>query len=65
MIERPAKFGGNLEYSQYEKLEDDFKEQKLHPMDLKTALAREIAILTAPIRKVMENNEKIIKEAYP
>ncbi|MBS3113155.1 tyrosine--tRNA ligase [Candidatus Woesearchaeota archaeon] len=65
VIERPAKFGGNLEYSQYEKLEDDFKEQKLHPMDLKTALAREIAILTAPIRKVMENNEKIIKEAYP
>ena len=65
VVERPLKFGGNLEYSRYEQLEDDFKEKKLHPLDLKNALALEIDKLVSPIRKAMKSKEKLILEAYP
>ncbi len=41
-VERPDKFGGNVEYSDYESLEKDFVSKKLHPMDLKIALAKEL-----------------------
>jgi tyrosyl-tRNA synthetase len=41
-IERPAKFGGNVEYASYEEAEKDFIEKKLHPMDLKSGVAREL-----------------------
>lgn len=63
LIERPAKFGGNVSYSNYESLEEDFVKKKVHPLDLKNAVAREINKLIEPLRK----NKKLIKlykEAY-
>lgn len=42
LIERPAKFGGNVEYANYEAVEKDFIEKKLHPMDLKSGVTREL-----------------------
>jgi len=50
-ISRPDKFGGNIEYSNYEDLESDFINKKLHPMDLKQALANELNLLLKPIRE--------------
>jgi len=65
LVERPAKFGGNVEYKNYADLENDFTAKKLHPEDLKKALARELAELLAPVRSAFEGKEKLIKEAYP
>lgn len=65
VIKRPEKFGGNLIYKNYSDLEKDFKEKKLHPMDLKNAVAIEINELTKSIRELMSDKEKIVKEAYP
>jgi len=39
-VERPEKFGGNVSFNSFESLEKDFSEKKLHPMDLKNALAK-------------------------
>ena len=64
LVERPEKFGGNKKYSNYEELEKDFIDKKLHPMDLKKAFAREINNILAPIRKNKDKFEKIAKEAY-
>ncbi|MFA4855471.1 MAG: tyrosine--tRNA ligase [archaeon] len=50
-IERPAKFGGNVEYGSYAALEADFVAGKLHPMDLKNATAECINELLEPVRK--------------
>jgi len=50
-IERPAKFGGNVEYNSYDDLEKDFVAGKLHPMDLKNATAENINELLEPVRK--------------
>jgi len=63
-IERPEKFGGNLSYDTYENLEKDFREKKLHPMDLKSGVAKEINKLLEPIRKDMKGKEDLIKKAY-
>jgi len=65
VVERPAKFGGNVSYKSYEELEKDYSEGKLHPMDLKTALAKEIDSMLEPIRKEFKGKEKLIQEAYP
>ncbi len=64
-IQRPEKFGGNLEFSSYEELEKVYSEGKLHPMDLKNALALEIDKMVDSIRKDFEGKEKLITEAYP
>src|SRR3989344_2875934 len=51
VVERSPKFGGNKEYKSYEDIESDFVNKKLHPMDLKNALAKEVNLLLAPVRK--------------
>jgi len=49
IIKRPDKYGGNLEYEDCESIEKDFKDKKLHPLDLKNAVAKEISILLSKI----------------
>ncbi len=64
VVERPEKYGGNLEYENYEELERDFKEKKLHPLDLKNAVGKEINLLLKLFRKNKKTLEKLSSEAY-
>ena len=50
-IKRPEKFGGNKIYESFKELEKDFVERKLHPMDLKSAMAEKINEILEPARK--------------
>ncbi len=50
-IERPAKFGGNVTFADYGALEGAFAAKKLHPMDLKKAVAEAVVELLEPARK--------------
>lgn len=50
-IVREEKFGGNVSFETYEALEDAFATGDVHPMDLKSAVAKEIAALLAPARE--------------
>jgi tyrosyl-tRNA synthetase len=61
-VERPDKFGGNVEYSDYESLEKDFVAKKLHPMDLKIALARELNEILGKIDR--GKMKKLVERAY-
>jgi tyrosyl-tRNA synthetase len=63
VIERPRKFGGNLEYNNYANLEKDFVEKKLHPLDLKNAVSKEIINLLKPFRE-SKKLQKLYEEAY-
>ncbi len=65
VIERPEKWGGNLNYKDYSGLEADFAAKKLHPQDLKSAVAREINILIEPVRQSLKGKEEMIRAAYP
>ena len=62
-IERPEKWGGNLEFNSYKDLEDAFVKKELHPMDLKTAVSKELNALLLPVREKLENNETAKKLA--
>lgn len=53
-IVRPEKFGGNISYESYEDVEKDFTLNKLHPMDLKKAVASELEKIISPVRKNMK-----------
>lgn len=64
VIERPAKFGGNLEFNTYEELEEAYKSKKLHPLDLKNTVANEINKLLEPFRRQKTEIETLAKEAY-
>lgn len=64
IIKRDKKYGGNLVYSNYEELEKDFKNNKIHPLDLKNALSDEINDLLSIFRKNNSKIEKIEKLAY-
>jgi len=51
VIKRPEKYGGNLELKSYEELEEKYREKKIHPLDLKNAVAEELCKIIEPIRK--------------
>ncbi len=44
-ISRPTKFGGDLTYKNYASLEKDVLAKKVHPLDVKNALALELDLL--------------------
>lgn len=60
VIERPEKFGGNLEFKSYGELEKAFKEG-LHPMDLKGACAKYLIEYLKPVREHFEKNPAVLK----
>ena len=63
-VKRPQKFGGDKTYSSYDQLVLDFKNKKLHPMDLKSAMADAINDILKPAREHFSNPKiKKLKEA--
>jgi tyrosyl-tRNA synthetase len=54
---RPSKWGGNVSYHNYDDLERDFIERRIHPADLKNAAARYINKIIDPVRKRFEGRE--------
>ncbi len=65
VVERPEKFGGIKKYKSYDEVEADYAAKKLHPMDLKKAVAKEINKLLTIIPKKVKGKEKLVKQAYP
>lgn len=50
-ISRPEKFGGDVEFDDYEKLEKEYFQGKIHPLDLKNSVTEELEKIISPIRK--------------
>jgi len=66
-VERPEKFGGNVSYSDYNQLETDFAEKKLHPGDLKQTVGNYLVKIISPIREKLNLSEELyetIKKNY-
>lgn len=60
-IERPAKFGGALEFAGYAELEQTYMTGKLHPMDLKAGVAQAMVEVLAPVREYFEKHPQNLK----
>ncbi len=50
-VERPEKYGGDVRYTDYGEMEEDFVEEDLHPQDLKEAVASEVVDRLEPVRE--------------
>ncbi|MCY3854397.1 MAG: tyrosine--tRNA ligase [Thaumarchaeota archaeon] len=61
IIERPIKFGGNITYYNYEEMEIDFAEKKIHPMDLKSSTCYYLLKIIQPIRNKLKLDQDIIE----
>ncbi len=59
-IERPSKFGGNVEFSSYNELEKAYLSGKLHPADLKGAVTKSITKMLEPSRKYFEQHKQLL-----
>lgn len=57
-IERPIKFGGNVEFENFQELEAAYSEGKLHPTDLKNGVAAALGEILEPVRRYFSNNQE-------
>ena len=64
LIERPDKFGGNLEIKSYDELKTLYIDKKIHPLDLKMTVAKYVNELLEPVRLHFVNDKraKMLKE---
>lgn len=60
-IERPQKFGGNIEIENYNELVKIYSKGDLHPLDLKNTVSAKINELIIPVRNHFEKNLKAKK----
>jgi tyrosyl-tRNA synthetase len=55
-IKRKEEYGGNILYTSYDQLVEDFKELKVHPGDLKAALIEGMNKILQPVRDHFKND---------
>jgi len=58
-IQRPEKFGGNVDYVDYSSLESDFSQKKIHPTDLKQTVADYLVKIVSPIRDNLKLSDEL------
>jgi tyrosyl-tRNA synthetase len=58
VIDRPAKFGGPLQFNSFQELQDLYASGKLHPMDLKNGIAAGMASTLEPVREYFKHHPK-------
>lgn len=61
MIERPEKYGGDLEYDDRVKFQNDYAEGVIHPADLKPAAADAIAEALKPVRDYFDSHPDMLE----
>jgi tyrosyl-tRNA synthetase len=57
-IERPAKFGGDMELESYSEFARLYEEGKIHPMDLKACVIKYLNEILEPVRRHFEKNSR-------
>lgn len=60
-ISRPEKFGGDIEFKDYESLCKVYSEGKLHPMDLKNGVAEFLVKFLEPVREHFSDKKNLLK----
>lgn len=65
VVERPEKFGGNLEFESFEELKLAVVKKEIHPLDVKMSCASEIIKLLSKIEEKRPELEEVRNRAYP
>lgn len=56
-VERPARFGGEIEFFTFDELETAYKKGEVHPLDLKNAVAKNLDLMIQPVREHFEKGK--------
>lgn len=62
-IARDKKFGGDVTYKDYQKLESDFTHKSLHPSDLKLALSEQFIHIFKRVRDYFEKHSDVVPQS--
>lgn len=57
-VERPAKYGGTIEFQSYGEVEEAYMDGSLHPLDLKNAVAEALIKILEPVRRYFKNKSE-------
>lgn len=60
-VTRPAKFGGDVEFASTQEAKEAYSSGKLHPMDLKAAVAGEMAAILKPSRDYFSKRKELLE----
>jgi tyrosyl-tRNA synthetase len=60
-IDRPAKYGGKVEFTSLKELAYAYGSGKLHPADLKNGVAEAIVEILEPVRRYFANNREAME----
>ncbi len=61
-INRPAKYGGPTKLENYAKLEGEYRGGKIHPLDLKNAVAEGLVKILEPVRSEFEKRPSLLRK---
>lgn len=61
-VERPEKFGGNVEFATSAELREAYSSGALHPMDLKNAVGRELVEMLAPVHEYFKKHPEYLEQ---
>jgi len=59
-VERKDEYGGNLHYTEFEEMAEDFETGELHPLDLKEAVADQVIQRFKPVREKFKENPELL-----
>lgn len=63
-ISRKKEYGGDVEYTSYTALEGDYRNGKLHPVDLKNGVADAIISMLEPVREVFKGKNAGLVDVF-
>ena len=61
IIERPEKFGGNLEFANFKELKNKYQKGEIHPLDLKNCVVKYLSEILEDVRKYFEKHPDNLK----
>lgn len=61
-IERPSKYGGPTTFANYKELEANYGQGKIHPLDLKNAVAEGLIKILEPVREEFRQRPELLRK---
>jgi tyrosyl-tRNA synthetase len=61
-VDRPQKYGGRVVFIDYEQLEKDYRDGKLHPQDLKSVVAEGLIEILEPVREEFKRRPELLRQ---
>jgi len=61
-VERPSKYGGPMDFTNIGMLEKEYREGKVHPLDLKNSVAQSLTKILEPVRSEFRDHPHLLRK---